>query len=264
MDFLKKHYEKVLLGLVLVGLVVAVTFMLFKIGSDKQKLEDLRNSYIRKTAKPLTNLDLTLPEASLKRVATVAMIDFSSTNRLFNPMTWVKTTDGKLIPSQKAGPSALVATNIIPLYLKISFESVSLAADNTPKYMIGIEKQIAKRVSDQQKKTTYVKMGEKLDTFKLVAVGNPPENPTNVVMESTETGERVSVGRDGPYKRIDGYQADLRYPPQPNRVMDKERVGEAINLNGENYKIVAINQNEVILMAPNGKKWTIKAMSRTE
>ena len=264
MDFLKRNYEKVVLGLVLVGLVVAVTFMLFKIGSDKQKLEDLRNSYIRKTAKPLTNLDLTVSEASLKRVATVAMIDFSSTNRLFNPNTWVKTTDGRLIPSQKAGPSALVATNITPLYLKLSFESVSLAADNTPKYMIGIEKQIAKRVSDQAKKTTYVKLGEKLDTFKLVAVGNPPENPTNVVMESTDTGERVSVPRETAYKRIDGYQADLRYPPQPNRIMDKQRIGDTVNLNGEIYKIVAINQNEVILMGPNQKKWTIKATSRPE
>jgi hypothetical protein len=239
--------------------------MLFKIGGDKQKLEDLRNSYIRKTAKPLTNLDLTIPESSLKRVGTLAVIDFTTTNRLFNPMAWVKTTDGKLIPKQHAGPSALIATNITPLYLKLSYESVSIAADNSPKYMIGIEKQIAKRVSDQQKRTTYVKLNEKLDTFKLVGVGGPPESPTNVVMESTDTGERISVSKEAGYKRIDGYQADLKYPPQPNRIMDRERVGADINLNGEVYKIVAINPNEVVLKAQaNEKKWTIKAMSRTE
>src|SRR5438477_1726187 len=138
MDFLKKHYEKVLLGLVLLGLVAAMTFMLFKIGGDKQKLEDLRNSYIRKTAKPLTNLDLTMPEHALKRVATVAVIDFTSTNRLFNPMAWVKTADGRLIPSVQAGPSALAVSNIIPLYLRITFESVSSAADGSPKYLVGI------------------------------------------------------------------------------------------------------------------------------
>jgi hypothetical protein len=68
-----------------------------------------------------------------------------------------------------------------------------------------------------------------------------------------------------PYKRVDGYQADLKYPPQPNRVMDKQRVGDTVNLNGEIYKIVAINPNEVVLKAQtNEKKWTIKAMSRTE
>jgi len=264
MDFLKKHYEKVLLGLVLLGLVAAVTFMLFKIGGDKQKLEDLRNTYIRKPTKPLTNLDLTMPEHALKRVATLAVIDSTTTNRLFNPMAWVKTTDGRLIPSQQAGPTALVATNIIPLYLRITFESVSTAADGSPKYLMGIEKQAAKRVSDQTKKTPYVKLNEKLDTFKLVGVNGPPENPTNLVMEATETGERVNVSKEQPYKRIDGYQADLKYPPQPTRNLDRQRVGATMNLNGENYNIVAINQNEVILMAPNGRKWTIKAMSRTE
>jgi hypothetical protein len=259
MDFLKKHYEKVLLGLVLLGLVAAVTFMLFKIGGDKQKLEDLRNSYIRKTAKPLTNLDLTVPEHAFKRVATMAVIDFTSTNRLFNPMAWVKTADGRLIPSTQTGPSSLVVSNIIPLYLKLTFESVSIAADNTPKYLIGIEKQAARRVSDQAKRTTYVKLNEKLDTFKLVGVGGPPENPTNVVMESTDTGDRITVPKDPPYKRVDGYLADLKYPPQPNRNLDKQRIGATINLNGEDYKIVAINQNEVILISPNQRKWTIKA-----
>ena len=44
MDFLKKHYEKVLLGVVLLGLAVAVAFLPFKIASEKQKLEDMRNS----------------------------------------------------------------------------------------------------------------------------------------------------------------------------------------------------------------------------
>src|SRR5262245_43226220 len=118
MDFLKKHYEKVLLGLVLLGLVAAVAFMLFKIGGDKQKLEDLRNSYIRKTAKPLTNLDLTVPEHALKRAGAPAAIDFTTSNRLFNPLAWVKTADGRLIPSTQTGPGSLVVSNIIPLYLR--------------------------------------------------------------------------------------------------------------------------------------------------
>ena len=46
MDFLKKHYEKVLLGVVLLGLAVAVAFLPFKIASDKQALEDKRNQLI--------------------------------------------------------------------------------------------------------------------------------------------------------------------------------------------------------------------------
>jgi len=267
MDFLKKNYEKVLLGLVLLGLVAAVTFMLFKIAGDKQKLEDLRNSYVGGRSKPLTNLDdfLTVPDRALKRVGVVAMIDFTSTNRLFNPIAWVKTPppDSRLVPKREVGPKAVIATNITPLYLRLSFESVSLAADNSPKYLVGIEKQNATRVSERNKRTTYVKLGEKLDTFKLVSVTGPPDNPESVVMESSDTGEKLNLSKEQPYKRIDGYQADLKYPPQ-GKHWDNQRLDAKININGEDYKIVAINQNEVILSAPKQRKWTIKATPRTE
>jgi hypothetical protein len=88
MDFLKKHYEKVLLGVVLLGLAVAVAFLPFKIASEKQKLEDMRNQLIHPKVKALANLDLALPDEMLKRMATPAMIDFSAPNKLFNPMPW--------------------------------------------------------------------------------------------------------------------------------------------------------------------------------
>src|SRR5258705_2984847 len=138
MDFLKKHYEKILLGVVLVGLAVAVAFLPFKIASEKQKLEDMRNTLIHPKVKPLTNLDLTIYETSLKLMAASSQIDLSSTNRLFNPMPWQQTRDvpPRLIRSDKAGPTAAVATNIMPLYLRLTFEAVNIAADGSPKYVI--------------------------------------------------------------------------------------------------------------------------------
>jgi hypothetical protein len=88
MDLLKKHYEKVLLGVVLLGLAVGVGFLPFKIASEKQKLEDLTITLIHPNVKPLTNQDLTLPESVLKRVATRTELDFGPPNRLFKPMVW--------------------------------------------------------------------------------------------------------------------------------------------------------------------------------
>jgi len=211
----------------------------------------------------LTNLDLTLPDKTLKRVGAVALVDFTTTNRVFNPVAWVKTADGRLARSEKVGPAAVTATNITALLLRLTFESVSQAADGSPKYLMGIEKQNAARVSDRIKKTPYVKMGEKLDTFKLVAVNGPPDNPESVIMESSDTGERVTVSKEQPYKRIEGYQADLKYAPQ-SKHWDNQRLDGKININGEDYKIVAITPNEVILIAPNQKKWIIKATPRPE
>src|SRR5579864_3628925 len=126
MDFIKKHYEKVLLGVVLVGLAAAVAFLPFVISSEKQKLTELANSILNPKIKPLTNLDLSMPDNALKLMSTPATIDFGAPNRLFNPMAWQKAPDGRIIPVDKAGPTRLAVTNITPLWLKLSFESVSV------------------------------------------------------------------------------------------------------------------------------------------
>src|SRR6266568_4994976 len=101
MDFLKRHYEKVLLGLVLVGLAVAVGVLPFFISSEQQKLRDVTSVVLNPKVKPLTNLDMSLPEQAFKRLASPAVIDFGPPNRLFNPMPWQKAADGKLIPATR-------------------------------------------------------------------------------------------------------------------------------------------------------------------
>src|SRR5262245_7011776 len=96
MDFLKKNYEKVLLSVVLLGLVVAVGYLPFKISSEKDKLEAMRVSLAPK-AKPLPPLDLSTQEVTLKLMADPPVVNFSDPNRLFNPMLWQKAADGHLI-----------------------------------------------------------------------------------------------------------------------------------------------------------------------
>ena len=72
-------------------------------------------------------------------------------------------------------------------------------------------------------------------------------------------GYRVSLTKDQPFKRPDGYTADIRYDPE-RRNWSNQRVGSALRFNNEDYKIVAINPNEVVLSAKsNDKHWTIKS-----
>src|SRR5258705_1166885 len=118
MDFLKKHYEKVLLGVVLLGLAVAVVFLMLKIPSEQQELELKRTTLLAPKVKQLTNLDLTIPEAALKRVATVAVLDFGPPNRLFNPMKWQRGADRLIrVDSGSIGPQSVVITKLTPLFL---------------------------------------------------------------------------------------------------------------------------------------------------
>src|SRR3974390_220798 len=126
MDFLKKHYEKLLLGIVLLGLAVAAAFLPIKINSERAMLDQKKSELTHPKVVPLTNLDLTGPEDALKLMATPALINFSEPNKLFNPMPWQKAPDGRLIRADRVGPSALSVTNITPLYLKLTLDSVTV------------------------------------------------------------------------------------------------------------------------------------------
>lgn len=261
MDFLKKHYEKVLLGVVLLGLAVAAAYLLFKIPSEKQKLEDMRNTLIHPNVKPLTNLDLTVADRALKRMATPAVVDFSPPNKLFNPMPWQKAVDGRLIKADatNVGPNAVTITKMTPLYLKLTLDSVTPLETGT-RYVIGIEKEAAPNTRERNKTQKYCSLGTKNDTFTLRDVKTPPGNPTNitVILELNDTRQRVEVSKEQPFRRVDGYMVDLKYAPE-SKTWTSRRVDAPLPFGGEDYKIVAITEDEVVLSAnSNQKKWTVK------
>lgn len=266
MDFLKKHYEKLLLGIVLIGLAVAVAALPFFISSEQQKLRDVTSVVLNPKVTPLTNQNMTASEEALKRVATPALIDFGPPNRLFNPMPWQKAADGKLIAGTRVGPTSLVITNIIPLYLKLTLDKVDAGTpDSGPKYVIGIEKQAAPTPGQRSKKQTYCTLNppSKNETFIMADVKGKPDDPAQIIVELRDTGEKAVITKDQPFKRIDGYSADLHYEPEKKSWAGR-RVGSLISFNGEDYNIVAINRNEVVLSAKvNGKKWTVKANSNS-
>ncbi|HEV2208060.1 MAG TPA: hypothetical protein VG167_04750 [Verrucomicrobiae bacterium] len=260
MDFLKKHYEKIVLGIVLVGLAGAVVFMLFYISNEQQRLTEMSDSVTHPRVKELTNLDMTLSEQALKRVATRVSLDFGPPNRLFNPGAWQKTADNRLIPRENVGPAALTVTNIQPLWFRLSLESVE-AVEGGYKYVIGIENQADPIPAHRYKKTTYCKLNEKTDMFTITEVHGKPEDPSELVLMLKDSGDKVVVKKDKPYERVDGYSADLAYPLE-NKTWPTRRVGALLPFNGEEYNVVAINKTEVVLAAKsNGKKWTIKAAS---
>lgn len=265
MDFLKKHYEKLLLGIVLLGLLVAVGFMLVVVSSEKSKLAELTTSVLHPRVKPLTNLDLTIADAALKQVATPAVIDLGPPNRLFNPMPWQKAD--RLIPATKVGPNAIKIANIRPLFLKLTLDKVE-PSDTGYKYLIGIEKQAAPTAGQRNKREAYCKLNDKDNdkTFQLVEVKGKPEDPSAIGLQLLDSGEKVTIaqGADGkydPFTRVDGYMADLRYDLERKNWADRRVNSQPpISCNGEEYNIVAINQNEVVLSArSNGKKWTLKS-----
>ncbi len=93
----------------------------------------------------------------------------------------------------------------------------------------------------------------------MLEVKGKPEEPSQIIVQLNDTGEKAVITKDQPFKRVDGYMADLHYDLEKKN-WTHQRVGSRLVFNGEDYNIVAINQNEVVLSAKaNGKKWPIKA-----
>lgn len=260
MDFLKKHYEKVLLGAVLLGLAVAVGFLFFKIASEKTELQLKADELKQPRIKELTNLDLTPFEAVFQRLGLPAAVDFAAPHKVFNPMPWQKTTDGRLIKvnADNVGPRAVVVTKLTPLCLELSLDSIFVEGP-TPRFVIGVKREAAATAKERIKTGRYCELGQKTDLFVVREVGGPPDSPTNVVLELNDTHERAVIAKEHPFQRTDAYMADLKYPPE-NRTWSNLRANmpPPLSFNGEVYDVVAITQSEVTLKAKsNQKKWPI-------
>jgi hypothetical protein len=256
MDFVKKHYEKILLSVVLLGLMGVLVFMLYLIPSDRQRLADIRLSIISRAVKPLDPLDLTRETNVSARLQSPYKLDFSTTNKLFNPVPWQRKADGTLIKGSQAGPTATVVTKITPLCLILTLDSIE-TNEFGARYVISMERQAAVLPAQRGKRQHYASVGEKNETFTIADVNGSPGNPAQLklILQLTDTGERATLSKDKPFRRTDGYSADLKYDPEGKK-WQGQRIGAILKFAGDDNIIVAINQDTVILLARSNQKKT--------
>jgi hypothetical protein len=256
MDFLKKHYEKILLGVMLFGLIGVLVFMIFFIAADKSAMTARGEGLTNPRVKPLSALDTTVEDSALGRLKTPYNLDFESTNKLLNPLEWQRALDGTLIPvAKKTGAQMAVVTAITPLYLIITFES-TVTNELGSRYVIKVEKQAAPTMSKRQPARHYVAVGDKPnDAFSLQSVKGPPENPDGLVLKLADSGDEITVAKDKPYRHTDAYAADFRYEPEKN-VFRGRRINDKITFGGVDYTVVEVNSNELILMDQSNQKKT--------
>ena len=259
MDFVKKHYEKILLSVVLLGLMGVLVFMLYLIPSDRQRLADIRQSIIRHAVKPLDPLDLTRETNVSARLQSPYKLDFSATHKLFNPVPWQRASDNSLIKiktGNEIGAGAAVITKITPLCLILTLDSIE-TNEFGARYVISVERQAAVLPAQRGKRQHYASVGEKNETFTIAEVNGSPGNPAQLklILQLTDTGERATLSKDKPFRRTDGYSADLKYDPEGKK-WQGQRVGADLKFAVDDNIIVAINQDTVILLARSNQKKT--------
>jgi hypothetical protein len=256
MQFIKKHYEKILLGIVLAGLLGVLVFMIFFIAADQQAMQDKANGLISASGKPLADLDLTTNQAAMTRLVSPYVLDLDNGNKVFNPFVWVKNLDGHLMRlATSTGPQVAAVTAISPLYLVLSLDSVT-TNELGSRYVIGVEKQAAATKAKQHKQQRFVSVGDKAnDTFGLVEVKGAPEAPDALVVKLVDSGELATIKRDQPFRRVDAYMADFRYDPE-KKVFHACRTGAHVSFGGVDYVVADVNQNELVIQDQSNQKKT--------
>src|SRR6187402_2041389 len=135
MDILKKHYEKIVLGGVLLVLVVSAALLPVSIGSEGDSLKAQSDAIINLPSKPLEPLNLSTQQVVLQRVQAGVTLDLSSRHKAFNPVFWQKTPDGRVVKvatGDEVGPKALTVMKSAPLYLTITLDSINTGEGTTP------------------------------------------------------------------------------------------------------------------------------------
>jgi len=254
MDFIKKHYEKILLGAVLLGLTVALAYLPFKISGDRQASEEQVAAIVNVTPKELNALNLTTNTAGLQRVQTPAALNLAGEHNLFNPVPWQKRSDDRLVKvsnTEQIGPKALVVTKITPLNLIVTFDSTNSSGG----YLIKTEREAEIRASKRTSSHYFSQSQPKFDNLLLREV---KDGGARLEFEMTDTGEKFSVVAGKPFKRVDGYTIDLKYPPE-NLPWSGRREGNTIRFAGDEFTIksikeIAPGEYEIVLSARSTEK----------
>jgi len=261
MDFLKKHYEKILLSVVLTGLLVAAVFLSIQVKETKDKLNEQVRVIIASEPKNLIALSFEKAEKSVAKTKSPPVLDLTLSNHVFGPLRWVQTPppDEKIIPLKTGaewGPQALVVSNMAPLYLRLSLDNVSGNPDSL-KYTVTLIREADPIPSRRgaARRTVGPQPG-KNDLFALKEIKSPGENARLVIVLEGET-EPVEISKAEPYRRVAGWVADFKYPLE-NLSFLKRREGDALAFAGESYKIIAIREKEVVILSEaNEKRYTV-------
>ena len=253
MGFIKRHYEKILLSLVLVGLCAAAAWLPMSINKVRGEIDIPMQTAPKPTPLPA------LPELPAMKQAAVDAANpppvvISGAHNLFNPVTWKLMPSGDLRKFTVEGSGALQVRKITPQWTVISFDraqGVSLTIS-------------AQQHSSGQRAGTaeYLRVGytNKSKLFTVKEVVGPVDNPTAVVLEVAGEAQPVTVQVSNSWKKVDGYTADLFYPLDNTSFTGKSanNGNNTFKLGEDTYKIIAITKDTVKVSSTTGGEATIQ------
>ena len=258
MQFLKAHYEKVILSVVLLGLLAAAALMPMKVSQERENEEQRKEVLLPKAVKPMNPIDLTTNKQFVASVEQPKRVVLAGEHNVFNPVRWQKNPDGSIYRAQDAGPGALQITDIRPLHLKVEFDQVSGSPED-PRYRLLVLNEVQR---GNRPTPRDAGVGDKNNMFVIEkVVGADPLNPEALLVLLAGDKEPVRITKQEPHQRVIGHTADIQHPLEKKQWKD-QKVRDELTFGGETYNIVAITPKEVVLSAKSNKKQTVLEFSK--
>jgi len=241
MQFFKRHFEKIILSAVLAGLGAAAFWLSVSVN---ESIKSMTSGFVKPPpARPLPGVETNLAplRVALQKLTNAPAISLSGDHNLFNPVTWVKGPDGKMIKMTKSGVDALTVTRITPYYYTISF--ITQVGEG---YRILAQPPSGAKMQPQFSRTNEPPTAQR--PYTILGTNGSRDNPSMLALQLfiPETKETVSVTTNRPYKRVTGYGADLKYSgSDETNVFLKKNVGDQLRFSRETFKIIDIKSNAV-------------------
>lgn len=257
----KRHWEKVLLAFALLGLIGAVVYLNSMKSEESAKIDEYEKGVLRPKVKPYPTLDVNMLSSAMRQATNNASLNFSPPHNLFNPVKWQKhVTTGVRIKNEtgrQLGIDAVQIAKTTPLATIITLDapsgsganmSVTMEANSTNYYRQRLRAFVSTNTTDRVHRTSRAFT---LRDFRLT-----PDGVAEADIEvSVGTSTNVTVTAARPFNRVESYKADLFYPPENLSLKDR-RVGDTLTIAGEDYIIVAISANEVVVSARSNDRQT--------
>jgi len=237
----------------------AAAYLPFALAKEKEDLN--MATHPATPPKQYQPIDLSTQQLAIAQLQQGKSVVFPERHNLFNPVVWKQKADGSLVKidgDDKEGIGATKIVEIRPLYLNVTLDRAAGGG-----FYLGVLKETVQKRKTQK----YATVGNKVELSKteiltIREVKGAGDDSSDLVVELDLNGakETVTISQKTPFKRAEGFAADLKYDLENKSFSDK-RVGDVLSFANENYKIIDIKQNEVTVQAlSNYKKTTISGM----
>ncbi|MEQ2006460.1 MAG: hypothetical protein ABMA26_06660 [Limisphaerales bacterium] len=271
MEFLKSHYEKLILGVMLLLMAVGAVLLVLEVGTVQDELQKFKDMSLGNDGKPPQQEDLGELIKALTQVTNPPKVEFAKVHKVFNPDAWYVDTNGNLIAGTNVGVERLIIQSITPQYLKVEFDSIGSTNPGRESVKLKVTREFMKTLAEQGKRTLTLSLNStnvsntldpanKAQSPQLFVRGiaGTPEAP-EVKLELVEPGKdstKFTISKALGFAHVIEHVTHIVYPVESNHVWRVARKGQPLSFAGDTNIVVEITATNVVVRAISNDKHT--------